>query len=59
MNRKQKIFYLCILSTWILLMLWCFIEKDYVTIIKSISILIGSFIMGVIFAKLGDSDVDE
>ena len=40
-------------------MLWCFIEKDYVTIIKSISILIGSFIIGVIFANLGDSDEDE
>ena len=58
MNKKQKILYLCVLSTYILLMIWCFIEKDYLTIIKSFSILIGSFIMGVIFAKLGDSDVD-
>lgn len=54
MNNKQKILYLALLIIYIALMIWCFIEKDYATIIKSICILIGSFILGVIFAKLGD-----
>ena len=54
MNNKEKILYLALSIIYIALMIWCFIEKDYATIIKSICILIESFILGVIFAKLED-----
>ena len=56
MNKKQQIFYLILVILYILLMLWCFIEKYYITIMESICVLVGSFILGVIFAKLGDKD---
>ena len=54
MNNKQKVLYLILLIIYIALMIWCFIEKEYTTIIKSICILIGSFILSVIFVNLGD-----
>lgn len=54
MNKKQEIFYYIILIIYIAIIIWCFIEKDYATIIKSFCILIGSCIMGVIYARLGD-----
>lgn len=56
MNNKQKIFYYIILIIFIILMIWRFIEQDYKTIIKSFCILIGSFIIGFIYARLGGSD---
>lgn len=54
MATKQKIFYLILLIIWLLLMIWEFSIGEYKGIIKSICILIGSFIMGIIYAKLGD-----
>lgn len=54
MDRKQMTFWLAILLLYIELMIWCVIEGDFVTIIKSFCILVGSFIMGVIYAKLDD-----
>lgn len=56
MNEKQKIFYYIILIIYIALMTWCFIEKDYATIIRSFCILIGSFILGVIYARIGEKE---
>ena len=56
MNNKQKIFYYIILIIFIILMIWSFIEQDYKTIIKSFCILIGSFIVGIIYAKLGEDN---
>lgn len=53
MTKKQKIFYLILLIIWLLLMIWKFSIGEYKGIIKSICILAGSFIMGIIYAKLG------
>jgi hypothetical protein len=53
MTKKQKIFYLILLIIWLLLMIWEFSIGEYKGIIKSIFILAGSFIMGIIYAKLG------
>ena len=54
MNKKQKVFWIIILLIYLLLMIWCFIEKEYMAIIKSICILIGSFIMGIIYGILSN-----
>lgn len=54
MNNKQKVLYLTLLIIFIALMIWLFIEKEYVVIIKSICIFAGSFIFGAVWAKLGD-----
>ena len=54
MNNKQKVLYLTLLIICIALMIWEFSIGEYKGIIKSICILIGSFIMGIIYAKLGD-----
>lgn len=56
MTTKQKIFYLILLIIWLLLMIWEFSIGEYKGIIKSICILIGSFIMGIIYAKLGGKE---
>ena len=56
MNKNQRIFYITLAILYILLMIWLFIEKDYYSIIRSICILIGSFIIVIIFAKLGGKD---
>lgn len=53
MTAGQKIFYLILLIIWLLLMIWEFSIGEYIGIIKSIFILIGSFILGIIYAKLG------
>lgn len=53
MTTKQKIFYLTLLIIWLLLMIWEFSIGEYIGIIKSICILIGSFILGIIYVKLG------
>lgn len=53
MTKKQKIFYLILLIIWLLLMIWEFSIGEYKGIIKSICILAGSFIMGIIYTKLG------
>lgn len=54
MTTKQKIFYLILLIIWLLLMIWEFFIGEYKGIIKSICILAGSFLMVIIYAKLGD-----
>ena len=54
MNKKHEIFWTILLLIYLLLMIWCFIEKEYMTIIKSLCILIGSCIMGIIYRKLSD-----
>ena len=54
MNKKQEIFWTILLLIYLLLMIWCFIEKEYMTIIKSFCILIGSCITGIIYGKLSD-----
>lgn len=59
MNKFQKIFMLILLIIYILLMIWCFFSGEYLTIIKSVCILIGSFILGIIYAKLGSKDSDD
>lgn len=56
MTTKQKIFYLILLIIWLLLMIWEFSIGEYKGIIKSICILIGSFIIGFIYAKLGGKE---
>jgi hypothetical protein len=56
MNRKQMTFWLAILLLYIELMIWCVIEGYFITIIKSFCILIGSFIIGCIYAKLGGNN---
>lgn len=53
MTAKQKILWLILLIIWLLLMIWEFSIEEYIEIIKSICILIGSFIIGIIFVKLG------
>ena len=53
MNKNQQIFFIVLVILYILLMIWLFIEKDYYSIIKSICILIGSFVLAIVFAKLG------
>lgn len=53
MTTKQKIFYLILLILWLLLMIWEFSIGEYKEIIKSICILVGSFIMGIVYTKLG------
>lgn len=56
MTTKQKIFYLILLIIWLLLMIWEFFIGEYKGIIKSICILAGSFLMGIIYAKLGGKE---
>lgn len=56
MTTKQKIFYLILLIIWLLLMIWEFYIGEYKRIIKSICILVGSFILGVIYSNLGGDD---
>lgn len=56
MTAKQKIFYLILLILWLLLMIWEFYIGEYKGIIKSICILVGSFIMGIIYVKLGGKE---
>lgn len=56
MTTKQKIFYLILLILWLLLMIWEFSIGEYKGIIKSICILVGSFIMGIIYAELGGKE---
>ena len=58
MSKSQEIFILILLIIYILLMVWCFFAGEYLTIIKSFCILIGSFILGIIYAKLEDKDSD-
>lgn len=53
MTTKQKIFYLTLLIIWLLLMIWEISIGEYKGIIKSICFLIGSFIMSIIYVKLG------
>lgn len=53
MTKKQKIFLSILLIIYILLIVWCFFIEEYKTIIKSICILIGSFMLGNIFIDLG------
>lgn len=56
MTTKQKIFYLILLILWLLLMIWEFYIGEYKGIIKSICILAGSFILGVIYSNLGGKE---
>ena len=56
MNRKQMTFWLAILLLYVELMIWCAIEGDFITIIKSFCILVGSFIISCIYAKLGGNN---
>lgn len=56
MTTKQKIFYLILLILWLLLMIWEFSIGEYKEIIKSICILVGSFIMGIVYTKLGGKE---
>ncbi|MDO5003592.1 MAG: hypothetical protein Q4E39_05145 [bacterium] len=50
---KIKVFYLILSILYLLLMIWCFAIGEYKAIIKSICILIGSFILGIIYSSLG------
>lgn len=59
MNKKQKVFYILIFIIYLLLILYCYLIHDYETIIKSICVLIGSFIFGIVYSKLGDDDTDK
>lgn len=59
MNNKQKVLYLTLLIIFIALMIWLFIEKEYVSIIKSICIFAGSFIFGAVWTKLGIKNDEE
>lgn len=56
MNNKQKIFYVLMFAIWLLLMFYCYFIHDYKTIIKSICIFIGSFILVIIYSELGDNN---
>ena len=52
MSKEQSIFILIISFVYIVLMLWLFVNELYIEILKSVAILIGSFILGMIFGKL-------
>lgn len=56
MSRKQIIFWLIILLLYIGLMIWNVIEGNFIAIIKSFCILVGSFVIGCIYAKLGGNN---
>lgn len=53
---KIKIFYLILLIIWLLLMIWEFSIGEYKAIIRSLCILIGSFISGIIYGSLGGKE---
>ena len=52
--NKQEIFLLILGLVWSALMIWLFIEELYIEILKSVVILMGSTILGIIFAELGE-----
>ena len=54
MNKGQEIFLLIILLMYIVLLVWLFINELYIEILKSFAILLGSFVLGMIMAKLGE-----
>lgn len=56
MSKGQIIFYIVITFIWLLLMIWCFAIKEYMAIIKSFFIMIGSAILGALYAILGDEE---
>lgn len=53
MSKGQIIFYIVITFIWLLLMIWCFVTKEYMAIIRSFFIMIGSAILGYLYAILG------
>lgn len=50
MNNKFKIFFIIILITWLFMMSYFIIAKDWVEVIKNVLILFISFIGGIICA---------
>lgn len=51
-----KVFFLILSILYLLLMIWCFSIGEYKTIIKSICIAIGGFILGIIYSSLGGKE---